>query len=143
LGIDEGKGDTGGEVENYKGIQGEGYKIIKSTPEQRVLRFIQAHRLATSGERLLVAVSGGPDSVCLLHILVKLQKELNVKLHVAHLNHQLRGAESEADAAYVADLARRLGVPATVAWREEHIDHSTTHAETIRFVNFVSDQILA
>ncbi|HUT68886.1 MAG TPA: ATP-binding protein, partial [Dehalococcoidales bacterium] len=65
-----------------------------------MLRFIQAHRLATSGERLLVAVSGGPDSVCLLHILVKLQKELNVELHVAHLNHQLRGAESEADAAY-------------------------------------------
>ena len=87
-------------------------------PEQKVLRFIKQHRLVTAGEKLVVAVSGGPDSVCLLHILVKLQKELNVELHVAHLNHQLRGAESEADAAYVADLARRLGVPATVASRD-------------------------
>ena len=76
------------------------------TLEQRVLSFIQQHHLVSGGKKLLVAVSGGPDSVCLLHILVKLQKELKVKLHVAHLNHQLRGAESEADADYVSDLAR-------------------------------------
>lgn len=84
------------------------------TPEQKVRRFIKQHRLVTGGEKLVVAVSGGPDSVCLLHILWKLQKELDIELHVAHLNHQLRGAESDADAAYVADLAQRLGVPATV-----------------------------
>ncbi len=66
----------------------------------------------------MVAVSGGPDSVCLLHILVKLQRELEVKLQVAHLNHQLRGAESEADANYVADLARQLGIPATIEGRD-------------------------
>ena len=84
------------------------------TLEQRVLRFIQEHHLVSGGEKLVVAVSGGPDSVCLLHILVNLCKELEVKLHVAHLNHQLRGAESEADAGYVANLARQLGIPATI-----------------------------
>jgi len=88
------------------------------TLEQRVLGFIRQHHLVSGGERLLVAVSGGPDSVCLLHILVKLQEELKVKLHLAHLNHQLRGAESEADADYVADLARQLGIPATTERRE-------------------------
>ena len=88
------------------------------TLEQRVLGFIRQHHLESSGEKLLVAVSGGPDSVCLLHILVKLQEELKVKLHLAHLNHQLRGAESEADADYVADLARQLGIPATIEKRE-------------------------
>jgi tRNA(Ile)-lysidine synthase len=85
--------------------------------EQRVLDFIQSHRLV-SGRKLVVAVSGGADSVCLLHILGKLQEKLKVKLHVAHLNHRLRGAESEADAKYVSDLARQLGIAATIEGRE-------------------------
>jgi len=92
-------------------------KQSKPVLEQRVLGFIQEHQLI-SGKKLVVAVSGGPDSVCLLHILVKLQKELKVKLHVAHLNHQLRGAESEADANYVSDLAHQLGIPATIEGRD-------------------------
>ncbi len=86
--------------------------------EQRVLNFIQAHHLVSSQHCLLVAVSGGQDSVCLLHILVKLQEELDIKLHVAHLNHQLRAAESEADARYVSDLAHQLGIPATIEQRD-------------------------
>jgi tRNA(Ile)-lysidine synthase len=86
--------------------------------EQQVLEFIRQHQLVSGGEKLVVAVSGGADSVCLLHILVKLQKELKIKLHIAHLNHQLRGAESEADANYVAKLARQLGIPATIEGRD-------------------------
>ncbi|MDI6815046.1 MAG: tRNA lysidine(34) synthetase TilS [Dehalococcoidales bacterium] len=86
--------------------------------EQRVLHFIQEHRLVSNQHRLLVAVSGGPDSVCLLHILVKLQAELDIRLHVAHLNHQLRGADAEADAGYVSDLAHHLGIPATIERRD-------------------------
>ena len=86
--------------------------------EQRVLRFIQEHHLVSSQQLLLVAVSGGPDSVCLLHILVNLQNELGIELHVAHLNHQLRGAESEADARYVSDLAHQRGIPATIEERD-------------------------
>lgn len=85
---------------------------------QRVLHFIQEHRLVSRQHRLLVAVSGGPDSVCLLHILVKLQDELGVKLHIAHLDHQLRGAESAADAQYVAELSHRLSIPATIEQRD-------------------------
>jgi len=86
-------------------------------PEQRVLHFIQEHHLILSGQPLLVAVSGGPDSVCLLHILVELQNELGVRLHVAHLDHRLRGADSQADARYVSDLALQLGIPATIEQR--------------------------
>jgi tRNA(Ile)-lysidine synthase len=85
--------------------------------KQRVLDFIQGHQLV-SGKKLVVAVSGGADSVCLLHILVKLQEKLKVKLHIAHLNHQLRGTESEADAKYVSALARQLGIPATIEGRD-------------------------
>jgi len=89
----------------------------KSLPEQ-VLHFIQEQHLVPSHHQLLVAVSGGPDSVCLLHILVKLCDQLSIKLHVAHLNHQLRGVESEADARYVAQLAQNLDIPATIEERD-------------------------
>jgi tRNA(Ile)-lysidine synthase len=88
------------------------------TLEQRVMDFIQEHNLSSAGDRLVVAVSGGGDSMCLLHILVQWRKELGVELHVAHLNHQLRGAESDSDAGYVSDLARRLDVPATIERRD-------------------------
>jgi len=98
------------------------------TPEQKVLRFIKEEHLIISGEKLVVAVSGGPDSVCLLHILVKLQRELGIKLHVAHLNHQLRGADSEVDARYVAELAHRLDVPATIEARDVKAYHAHHHA---------------
>jgi tRNA(Ile)-lysidine synthase len=85
--------------------------------ESKVRHFIREHRLLSRHKRLLVAVSGGPDSVCLLHILVKLQDELNLQLHVAHLNHQLR-AGSAADARYVGKLARQLKVSATIEKRD-------------------------
>ncbi len=81
---------------------------------QRVRRFIEQHHLVPGRQRLLVAVSGGPDSVCLLKVLLELQKELDIELHMAHLNHQLRGAESETDAHYVSELARQAGIPVTI-----------------------------
>ena len=83
--------------------------------EQRVLTYILQKKLVSPGEKLVVAVSGGPDSVCLLHILSRLSRELGIDLHIAHLNHQLRGKDSEADAKYVAGLAKRLSLPATIA----------------------------
>ena len=96
-------------------VRGQGYQ---EPVEPRVLCFIREHHLVSGQRRLVVAVSGGQDSVCLLHVLAELQKTLNVKLHVAHLNHQLRGAESEADAQYVSHLAHQLGIPATIEQRD-------------------------
>lgn len=109
------------------------------TPEQRVLRFVREQHLISGERNLVVAVSGGPDSVCLLHILVRLQEELGIKLHVAHLNHQLRGAESEADARFVAELAQRLNIPATIESRDIKSCQAQLHAsleETAREVRY-------
>ena len=88
--------------------------LKRPTLESRVIAFIRRHSLIPPGETVVVGVSGGADSVCLLHVLAKWQKESGLKLHVAHLNHQLRGAESEADAEYVSGLARSLGIPVTI-----------------------------
>ncbi len=81
---------------------------------RRVLKFIRENKLLERPCLLVVGVSGGPDSVCLLHLLNSLRGEMGLDLHVAHLNHQLRGAESEADADYVSHLADELGLPVTV-----------------------------
>ena len=62
----------------------------------------------------MVAVSGGPDSVCLLHLLSNLKTTLGLDLHVAHLDHQLRGVASSADAEYVMVLAQGLGLPFSI-----------------------------
>ncbi len=71
--------------------------------------------MVSKGECLLLAVSGGADSTCLLHVMLSLKEELGIKLHVAHLDHQLRGEESDADAAYVAGLAQSLDISCTVS----------------------------
>lgn len=63
-----------------------------------------------AGDRVCVAVSGGADSVALLRILLELRAEVGIVLAVAHFNHQLRGNDSEADEAFVADLARQHGL---------------------------------
>ena len=61
---------------------------------------------------MAVAVSGGPDSVCLLHVLLELAPRLGVTVTgVVHLNHQLRGEASEEDERFVAEMASRVGVP--------------------------------
>ena len=70
------------------------------------------------GDRVVVAVSGGPDSVCLLSILLGLSKDLDLTLHVAHLDHRFRGDESAADARFVAGLAEEMGIAATVESRD-------------------------
>jgi tRNA(Ile)-lysidine synthase len=76
--------------------------------EQSVLASIETSRVLVAGNRVGVAVSGGADSVALLRLLHRLRNDLGITLAVVHFNHNLRGAESEADAAFVAELAGAL-----------------------------------
>lgn len=59
---------------------------------------------------MLAAVSGGPDSVAMLHLLLGLRRKLGIELGVAHLNHGLRGGESDGDQRFVMELARKMGL---------------------------------
>ena len=65
------------------------------------------------GDMVVAAVSGGPDSLALLHALARTRRVTSLRLHAAHLDHGLRGAESEADAAFVSDACHQLGVDLT------------------------------
>ncbi len=80
----------------------------------RVRDAIERHRLVVPGDKVVVGVSGGPDSLCLLHVLRELSPDLSLNLHVAHLNHQMRGEDADADAAFVAKLASDWRLPATI-----------------------------
>lgn len=73
---------------------------------RRVLATIRQYGMLNAGDRVGIAVSGGADSVALLRILEDLRAELGVSLCVLHLNHQLRGADSDADEAFVQELAK-------------------------------------
>lgn len=77
----------------------------------RIARTIERHRMFEGGQKVGVAVSGGADSVCLLRVLVELAPRWGWQLSVLHLNHQLRGEESNADAQFVGKLAASLGLP--------------------------------
>lgn len=74
---------------------------------ERVRDTIAAHGMLRAGERVLVAASGGPDSVALIHVL----RDLSYSIEIAHFDHQTRGGASAADARFVTRLAKRLGAP--------------------------------
>jgi tRNA(Ile)-lysidine synthase len=77
----------------------------------KVEETIQKYRMLSPCDRVLVAVSGGPDSVALLHVLWKMKDEFNLRLEVAHLQHGIRGEEAREDARFVAELADRWAIP--------------------------------
>lgn len=83
--------------------------------------FIKQHALLRDSRSVVVAVSGGPDSVALLDMLARLRDagaasshEAKFEIHVAHLNHKLRGRESDEDAEFVRQLADKLGLPVSI-----------------------------
>ena len=75
----------------------------------RVAETIARYCMFEPCHKVGVAVSGGADSVCLLYVLRELAPRWGLRLRVLHLNHKLRGAESDADASFVRDLAAQLG----------------------------------
>ena len=82
--------------------------------EEVVHQAIRARDLLSPGDRIVVAVSGGPDSVALLACLVALAPRWNWELSIGHVNHGLRGAESEEYAAFVERLGKYFGVPVSI-----------------------------
>lgn len=84
---------------------------VPSDVLNRVRCTIQRYRLIEKAENVLVGLSGGPDSVCLLHTLHLLSAELGFKLYAAHVNHLLRGEESDMDERYARMLCEEIGIP--------------------------------
>jgi tRNA(Ile)-lysidine synthase len=77
----------------------------------QVKRTLSRYRMIESGDTLIVAVSGGPDSVCLLDILNRIKGDFNLTLVVAHFNHGLRPAEDPEETRFVHGLAQAMNLP--------------------------------
>ena len=77
--------------------------------KEEVLKTIKTYNLIEKNDKVVIGVSGGPDSICLLHLLYSIKKELGFEIVVAHINHQIREvADSETE--YVKDFCKNLGI---------------------------------
>lgn len=77
---------------------------------EKVLSTINKYELIQKGDKIVVGLSGGPDSVCLLHILSRMKEKWDLEIYAAHLNHQIRGIEAQKDAFYISKLCEDLGI---------------------------------
>jgi len=77
--------------------------------KEKVLETIKKYNLINEGDKIVIGVSGGPDSICLLHVLNELKEELKIELYVAHVNHKIREvADSENE--YVQEICEKLDI---------------------------------
>ena len=86
--------------------------------KEKVLNFIEKQDLIRQGDKVLVALSGGPDSVALLSLLYELKDKLEIKLGAAHVNHGLRGESADADEAY----ARKICAEYDIEFYSKNVD---------------------
>ncbi len=95
--------------------------------------------LLPPGAKVLAAVSGGPDSLCLLHVLWTEREARRITVEAAHLDHGLRDGQSAAEAAWVADWCRERGIPCylgredAAAWASEHKRSTQEAARAVRY----------
>src|SRR6202011_5342686 len=98
------------------------------------------------GATILVALSGGADSVALMHALLELRERFEVRIEAAHLNHRIRALESERDENFVREMCARLGVELQVA-RARGLDPDSANLEErardarYRFLNRAADAL--
>lgn len=75
---------------------------------------IKKYSMLDHGDSIVVGLSGGPDSLCLLHVLLELKEALGLKIYAAHLNHQFRGKDADEDALYVKEICKEWGIDAFI-----------------------------
>lgn len=108
----------------------------------KILAWVREQQLLRPGDTVFCAVSGGADSVCMLHVLLSLRETLGIELRAAHFNHHLRGEEADRDERFVRELCRTLGVPLSCSGGDVRAHAHETHtsieeaARTLRYAFF-------
>lgn len=93
----------------------------------KVLAWLREQQLLSPGDTVFCAVSGGADSVCMLHVLLTLRQTLGIELQAAHFNHHLRGEEADRDEQFVRALCRSWDVPLTCSGGDVRAHARKTH----------------
>ena len=81
----------------------------KRPVEEQVYNCIKKYKLISENDKLVIGVSGGPDSICILHVLNLLREKLKIQIFVAHVNHMIR-EEADSETEYVQEFCRKLGI---------------------------------
>ncbi|MDC7279056.1 tRNA lysidine(34) synthetase TilS [Butyrivibrio fibrisolvens] len=82
--------------------------------KKKIRDYIQKHNMLNKGDRVVLGLSGGPDSVCLFFVLLALKEEYDLDIHAIHVNHCIREGDADEDQAYVESLCRDFEVPLKV-----------------------------
>lgn len=86
--------------------------------EKKAEAYIRQYHMIRRGDQVIAAVSGGADSVCLLHLLASLSRKMEFGIEAVHVHHGLRGAEADKDAGYVRELSDRWKIPCHIIYRD-------------------------
>ncbi len=78
--------------------------------DEKIIRFVKENDLLQQGEKILLALSGGADSVFLLHFLLKYKRKYKVEIGAMHVNHMIRGKEADSDEKFCGNLCSKLGI---------------------------------
>jgi len=84
--------------------------MMKKKTEQKIIKFIDSHNLLKESDKVIIALSGGPDSVFALYFFNKFKRRFKVEIAAVHLNHKLRGKDSERDEKFCKDICEKLKI---------------------------------
>lgn len=107
--------------------------------EQTVISFLKENNIDTANKKLLLALSGGPDSVFLFHLLLQLSPVLNFSFQTAHLNHSLRGKDSDSDMIFCSNLCEENLISIhtdVIEVKKYSADHKLSVEEAARKVRY-------
>lgn len=93
-------------------------KQISSAVVQKALKFIREQELLKNGDAVVVGISGGPDSIFLLKLLLIIQNIFNLKIYAAHINHKLRGKEADDDEEFVNEFCKKNKIECVIESRD-------------------------
>lgn len=112
---------------------------MEEAVRERLIYFNEKYHLFDRGNRIVVGVSGGADSVCLLHLLDAVKEDMELSLYVLHVHHGIRGEEADRDARFVEKLAGSMGLPfclVRVDVPKEAKEHGMTEEEAGRYLRY-------
>lgn len=112
----------------------------------KVIMTIEKYKMISKGDSIIVGLSGGPDSVCLLHVLNSLKETYDIKIFSVHLNHMIRGIEAQRDEISAIKFSESLGIPCfsrKIRVEEYAAENKMTSEEAGRFLRYkLFDEIL-
>ena len=89
---------------------------------ETIRAYVKKYHMLEQSDIVIAGISGGADSVCLLFVLMELQKEIGFQIRTVHVHHGLRGKAADADAAFVKKLTEQYKIPCTIYYYDVELE---------------------